>query len=80
MQRYADIGATEFEVRYRETERNKPLAQVFSDLCFETKSQKGREFIYAFDLAKKLPENRIVKVQFSDNSDAVAVTRDSQPA
>jgi len=80
MQRYADIGATEFEVRYRETERNKPLAQVFSDLCFGTKSQNDREFIYAFDLAKKLPENRIVKVQFSDNSDAVAVTRDSQPA
>jgi FkbH-like protein len=80
MQRYAAKGAREFEVRYRETERNKPLAQVFSDLGFETKSRNDREFIYGFDLAKKLPENRIVKVQFPENSDAVAVTRDSQLA
>lgn len=79
MQRYAALGAREFEVRYRETERNKPLAQVFLDMCFETKSRHDREFIFAFDLTKNLPENRIVKVQFSENQFAVAVTRDSQP-
>ena len=79
MERYAAKGASEFEVRYRETERNKPLAQVFSDLGFATKSRSDREFIYAFDPTKKLPENRVVKVQFSENSSDVAVSRDSQP-
>lgn len=80
MERYAAKGASEFEVRYRETERNKPLAQVFSDLFFETKSHSDREFIYAFDLTKKLPENRIVKVEFFENSNSIAASRDSQPA
>jgi FkbH-like protein len=71
MERYAAQGAARLEVRYHETDRNKPLAQVFSDLCFEIESRNNRDFNFEYDLTKKLPENSIVTVRFSGHSDGI---------
>jgi FkbH-like protein len=68
MKRYLAQGASRFEVRYRETDRNKPLAQVFSDLGFAIKGRKDRDFNFEYDLTKGLPENSIVTVQFSERA------------
>jgi FkbH-like protein len=75
MERYAAMGAPRFVVRYRETDRNKPLAQVFGDLGFAIESKKDGEFHYAYDLTGKLPKDSIIAVEFTGRADAVGVDR-----
>jgi len=75
MERYAAKGASRFAVRYRETNRNKPLAQVFTDLEFEIESRNNREINYVYDLTKKLPENSIISVKFDRSKDVDRVSQ-----
>lgn len=78
MERYAARGASRFVVRYRETDRNKPLARVFDDLGFGVERREGNEIHYAYDLTGKLPENSIIAVQFTDRANGHAANRASQ--
>ena len=68
MERYAGLGASDFEISYRATERNAPIAQVF--WCFACKEafRQGADFIYHYDISKKLPEKVAVAVTYSKSA------------
>ena len=68
MERYAGLGASDFEISYRATEKNAPIAQVFSDLACGEAFHQGADFIYHYDISKKLPEKVAVAVTYSESA------------
>ena len=65
MEKYAALGAREFEVFYRASERNAQIAEVFPDLGFTEAARDGADCVYRRDISASLPENNIVAVTFS---------------
>jgi FkbH-like protein len=75
MQRYAQRGATKFEIYYRATDKNAQIAQVFPDLGCVEASRSGADFVYRSEISEKLPENGIIAVTFSDDAQFEAADR-----
>lgn len=65
MNRYASRGARDFEVVFRLSQKNRQVAQVFSDLGFSEVQRNGDDFVYGRNIASGLPADPIVTVRSS---------------
>jgi FkbH-like protein len=63
LNRYQEMGCEHFFATYRQTDRNRQCAKVFSDLGFVTHIQNSDEYTYAFDLALEVPDDQLISVE-----------------
>ena len=59
---YRDAGCVRFEARFRRTDRNEAAGKVFEDLRFEESGTLSGVTSYQYDLAREIPDDRIIRV------------------